>query len=147
MKKIVRLTEGDLIRLVKRVINEEFNLDEQLRPLSRGIVPLVKTGLKALEGQRLSPEALNSPKGQWTKKVAGFFNKYYRINLPLDGNWMNPDFRETKARYLKEKGLPVYVCKKGDGYCNDAYAGEVTTKEDKKYYEVLKQDMSKLGIR
>ena len=117
MKKIVKLTESDLTRIVKRIIKEQ------------------------LESQQL-----NTPKGQLTKKVAEFFNKYYKINLPVDGNWMNPEFNKTMERYLKEKSIPVYVCRKGDGYCNDAYAGEVTTKEDDKYFDVLKQDMSKLGL-
>ena len=117
MKKIVRLTERDLARIVNRVIKEQIESNQ-----------------------------LNSPKGQQTKKIGEFFNKYYKTNLPLDGNWMNPEFNKTMEKYLKEKGIPVYVCKKGDGYCDDDYAGEVTTKEVNKYYDILKQDMSKLGM-
>jgi hypothetical protein len=93
---------------------------------------------------KLSSEQLNSLKGQHTKKMSDFFNKYYKITLPLDGNWKNPDYNKTMERYLKEKKLPVWVCKAGDGYCNDADSGEITTK-DKNFKNIFNQDLAKLN--
>ena len=116
-KRIVRLTETDLTRIVNRVIKEQLQSNQ-----------------------------LNSPYAQQTKKIAEFFNKYYKTNLRLDGNWMNPEYGKTMEKYLKEKGIPVYVCQKGDGWCNDSYAGQITTKELEKFYNTLKQDMGKLGM-
>ena len=96
MGKVIRLTESDLTRIVKRVIKEQLNA-----------------------------EALNSPKGEYTKKFKQVFNKLYNTNFPIDGNWKVANYNETMSRYIKDKGIPVYVCKKGDGYCNDVDAGEV----------------------
>ena len=95
-----------------------------------------------LKQQTLSPQALSSYKAQDTKEQAAFFNKYYKLNLPLDGNWTNVDFNNTVGRYLKEKNIPIWVCKKGDGYCNDDDAGQITTKENIK--SAMEQDSGKL---
>jgi hypothetical protein len=94
---------------------------------------------------KLGPEQLNSLKGQDTKKKSEFFNKYYKTNLPLDGNWLNPDYNKTMERYLKEKNLPVWVCKGGDGYCNDTDNGEVITKDYKNFKTIFNQDLAKLN--
>jgi uncharacterized protein YifE (UPF0438 family) len=47
-------------------------------------------------------------------------------------------------KYIEEKKLPLGVCKKGDGYCNDAYEGEVYTKSIKELDNFMKQDMNVL---
>jgi len=75
--------------------------------------------------QTLEPNQLSSPKAQQTKKFQEIFNKKYNANIPVDGNWLNPKYNEFMSKYITEKGLTPYVCKKGDGYCNDTDAGEV----------------------
>ncbi len=118
MKKTIRLTESDLTRLVKRIIKEQSTT--------------------------FTPEMLNSPKGQITKQFKQVFNKLYKTNFPLDGNWKVKGYNETMSRYVKDKGLPVYVCKKGDGYCSDDQEGEVGTDEQntKKLFDFMKSDLS-----
>lgn len=92
--------------------------------------------------QSLDSKQLSSPKGMDTKEWSKFFNKHYKLNLPVDGNWMNPDYNKTMERYIKEKGLTLSVCKKGDGYCHDDNAGEVYTKDLKGLYNAKKSDES-----
>jgi hypothetical protein len=119
MKKIVRLTESDLIRLVNKVINEQSST--------------------------MTPDMLNSPKGQHTKKFKQVFNKLYKTNFPIDGNWMDKKYNETMAKYIKDKGLPVYVCKKNDDYCGNGSEGEVTVYEEEnvgKLFDFLRADLS-----
>jgi hypothetical protein len=93
---------------------------------------------------KLSAEQLNSPKGQYTKKWQTFFNQYYKLTLPVDGNWMSSAYNNAMKKYIEEKKFPVYICKKGDGYCNDAYEGEVVTKQSG-LNDLMKQDMAKLS--
>jgi len=115
MKKVIKLTESDLMRIVKRVISEEFTTD-----------------------------MANSRKAQGTKRYQQVFNKLYKTNFPLDGNWTDKKFNDTMMRYIKDKGLTPYVCKKGDGFCNDDAEGEVTVynKEDfEKLYAFVSQDL------
>jgi hypothetical protein len=92
----------------------------------------------------LGPERLSSPAGQQNKKHSEFFNKYYKLNLPIDGNWLNPEFSKAMERYLKEKNIPIWKCKKGDGYCPDEEDGVITTKDLKSFYSSIKQDIAKL---
>lgn len=79
--------------------------------------------------QSLSSESLNSPKGLDTKEWSQFFNKHYKLNLPVDGNWMNPDYNKAMERYITEKGFDLSVCKKGDGYCPEGEEGVVYTRD------------------
>jgi hypothetical protein len=97
-------------------------------------------GLYEMVGDKLSPEGLQSPKAQGTKDQATFLNYYYGTNLPsaTTGSWTDKDFNDTLKKFMEEKGIPVWICKKGDGYCADGDEGEVTTKEMDK----LKQSMS-----
>jgi len=83
-------------------------------------------------GEPLTPEAAGSQKAQFTKKKAQFLNSYYNINLSAaqTGNWQDKDFNDTLKKYMEEKQIPVWVCKKGDGYCNDDAEGEITAKGD-----------------
>lgn len=74
--------------------------------------------------------AVASKKTQQNKRMANFFNKLYKINLPLDGNEMNKEYMKAFGRFCQEYKIPTYTCKKGDGYCNDAHAGELTIKDD-----------------
>ncbi len=74
--------------------------------------------------------AIESKRAQQTKRMANFFNKLYKINLPLDGNPMNKEYMKAFGRFCQEQKILTYTCKKGDGYCNDAHAGELTIKDD-----------------
>ena len=98
--------------------------------------------------QVLGPERLSSRLGQITKQTSEFFNKYYKLNLPVDGNWLNPEYNKTMERYLKEKNIPIWVCKKGDGYCsNDGEDdGVITTKEIKRLRDSIAQDSAKQQV-
>jgi len=84
-------------------------------------------------GEKLTPRNLQSPKSQDTKKTASFLNSYYNINLnaATTGNWRDKDYNEYLKKFMEEKGISVWICKKGDGYCADdgSQDGEVTTKE------------------
>lgn len=82
-------------------------------------------------GDAMTPESSKSPKSMDTREMAKFLNSYYKINLnaATTGNWSDKDYNETLKKFMEEKGITVWVCKKGDGYCNDNDEGEVTTKE------------------
>jgi hypothetical protein len=99
-------------------------------------------GLYEKVGEKLTPEMLNSPKAQSTKKSAQFLNSYYNIklNAATTGSWTDKDYNDTLKKFMEEKGISVWVCKKGDGYCSEdgSDEGEVTTKEIDK----LKQAMT-----
>jgi hypothetical protein len=90
-------------------------------------------------GDKLSAEELVSKKGDFTKRVASVLNKHYGINLSASatGSWTDKDYNDTLKKFMEEKGIAVWVCKKGDGWCHDDDEGEVTTK-DEKFWEVLK---------
>jgi hypothetical protein len=100
-------------------------------------------GLYEMVGDKLSAQALQSPKSQGTKDQATFLNYYYGTNLSsaTTGSWTDKDFNDTLKKFMEEKGIPVWICKKGDGYCADGDEGEVTTKEMDK----LKQSMNLQG--
>ena len=88
-------------------------------------------------GEKLSPERLQSPKAEDTKKMATFLNSYYKINLSAatTGSWTDKDYNETLKKFMEEKGIPVWVCKKGDGWCgtdDGSSDGEISTKEIEK---------------
>lgn len=73
----------------------------------------------------INEQMSSSPKGEETKKFQQLFNKIYKTRFPIDGNWKDKTYNSTMMRYIKDKGLSMYVCKKGDGYCSDAQEGEV----------------------
>jgi len=100
-------------------------------------------GLYEMVGDKLSPQSLQSPKAQGTKDQATFLNYYYGTNLSsaTTGSWTDKDFNDSLKKFMEEKGIPVWICKKGDGYCADGDEGEVTTKEMDK----LKQSMNLQG--
>lgn len=85
-------------------------------------------GLYETIGVKLGQEQLNSPKAQNTKKIATALNTYYKINLgaATTGQWTDKDYNDTLKRFMDEKKIPVWVCKKGDGYCHDEDEGEIT---------------------
>jgi hypothetical protein len=99
-------------------------------------------GLYEKVGDQLTPDMSKSPRAQYTKRFATFLNQYYKINLPsaTTGNWKDQDYNDTLKKFMEEKGIQVWVCKKGDGYCREdgADEGEVTAKEIDK----LKQAMN-----
>ena len=35
MKKVIRLTESDLVRLVKRVVSEQYSMDQEQLPINK----------------------------------------------------------------------------------------------------------------
>ena len=121
MKKIIRLTEGELIKLVKRVISEKI-------------------------GDKPTSDMLNSQKGKQTIESKKFYNKYYKLNLPLDGDWNTKEFNDVKLRYYKEKGITPWICKPNDGWCGSNDDGEVTTKEFEKLDKFIKDDTNKLSM-
>jgi hypothetical protein len=94
-------------------------------------------------GEKLTPESLNSKKAQNTKKIATSLNSYYKINLSAaqTGSWTDKDYNDTLKKFMEEKGIQVWICKKGDGWCsNDGNdEGEVTTKELDKLYAAFSQ--------
>ena len=49
------------------------------------------------------------------------------------------DYNDTLKKFMEEKGISVWVCKKGDGYCREdgADEGEVTTKELDKFKQAM----------
>ena len=100
-----------------------FIITEEERKRIRGLYEMV--------GDKLSPQSLQSPKAQNIKKQSLFLNQYYTMNLSsaTTGSWTDKDFNDTLKKFMEEKGVPVHICKKGDGYCADADEGEVTTKE------------------
>lgn len=49
----------------------------------------------SIQEEALAKGNLVSKKGELTKKMANFFNKHYRMNLPLDGNWQNPEYTQS----------------------------------------------------
>jgi hypothetical protein len=96
-------------------------------------------GLYEIVGEKLSPQALQSPYAQQTKKEASFLNQYYKINLSAatTGSWTDKDFNDTLKKFMEEKNIPVWICKKGDGYCHDDSEGQVTTKDINKLRQVM----------
>ena len=84
-------------------------------------------------GEKLSSDSLNSKKAEATRKEATFLNSYYKINLgaATTGSWTDKDFNDYLKKFMEEKGISVWVCKKGDGWCRDdgSDEGEITTKE------------------
>jgi hypothetical protein len=64
-----------------------------------------KKQILSLYVEQLTPEELDSPKGIEAKLWKEFFNYYYRLNLPLDSDWSNPEFNEAMKRYIDEKGF------------------------------------------
>ena len=95
-------------------------------------------------GDPLPQQTQNIPEFEYTKKVAAFLNSYYNINLPAanTGNYNDKDYNDTLKNFMEEKDIPVWICKKGDGYCNDMDEGIVTTKDlDKLFKEMpIKSD-------
>ena len=112
-----------------------FIITEEERKRIRGLYEMV--------GDKLSPQSLQSPKAQNIKKQSLFLNQYYTMNLSsaTTGSWTDKDFNDTLKKFMEEKGIPVWICKKGDGYCADGDEGEVTTKEMYK----LRQSMNLQG--
>jgi len=103
-----------------------------------------------VQEEALSKGNLTSKKGEHTKKMANFFNKHYKLNLPLDGNWKNPEYTKAFVRFCTEKQIQTWTCKKGDGYCSDEQAGEVTVKDPiakAKFDKILKNSLLTLLMK
>jgi hypothetical protein len=98
-------------------------------------------GLYERIGETLTPESSTSPKSMDTKEMAKFLNSYYKINLDAatTGSWTDKDYNESLKKFMEEKGISVWTCKKGDGWCsqdgNDE--GEITTKETGKLRQAM----------
>ena len=135
----IRLTETQLKEYIGKIVSEQ-NVQQQpqvQRPQVQQQKP--QSGM--------TQAMLNSPYGKETKIWSDFFNKYYKMNLPVDGNWKNPEYNKTLARYYKEKNIPVYVCQTNDSYCGSGSEGVVTTKDKTggELRAIRQQDMTKLG--
>jgi hypothetical protein len=72
-----------------------------------------------------------------------FFNQYYKLNLPLNGDWQTKEYNDVMKRYIEEKGLPVWICKENDGWCGPGDEGEVTTKQLEEMGNFIQQDKAK----
>ena len=85
------------------------------------------------------PKRYNHVKLKGQKKWASFLNQYYKINLSAatTGSWTDKDFNDALKKFMEEKDIPVWICKKGDGYCHDDDEGEVTTKEWDKFKDAM----------
>jgi hypothetical protein len=79
--------------------------------------------------QEATPPKTESKESIQNKRMANFFNKLYKMNLPLDGNGKNPEYIKAFTRYCGEKKITTHICKKGDGFCSDLQAGEITVKD------------------
>jgi hypothetical protein len=94
-------------------------------------------------GEPLGTTQQNSPKGKSVIEMKKFFNQYYKLNLPLNGDWQTKEYNDVIKRYIEEKKLQVWVCSTGDGYCPDNSDGEVTTKQLGELNNFIKQDKAK----
>ena len=74
--------------------------------------------------------AVASKQATAVKRTANFFNKIYKMNLPLDGNPKNKEYMKAFGRFCQEYKITTWTCKKGDGFCSDAQEGEITIKDD-----------------
>jgi hypothetical protein len=90
---------------------------------------IFESHIDPIQEAELGKERLASKKGTINKKMANFFNKYYKMNLPLDGNWKNPEYIKAFTRFCTENKIQTWTCKPGDGWCSDEQAGEVTVKD------------------
>lgn len=133
-KKTIRLTESQLKEYISKIVSEQPQVQ---RPQVQQQKP--QSGM--------TQAMLNSPYAKETKIWSDFFNKYYKMNLPVDGNWKNPNYNKTLERYYKEKNIPVYVCQTNDSYCGSGSEGVVTTKDKTggELRAIRQQDMTKLG--
>lgn len=103
-----------------------------------------------VQEEALTKDNMASKKAENNKKMANFFNKHYKLNLPLDGNWKNPEYTKAFVRFCTEQKIQTWTCKKGDGYCSDAQEGEVTIKDPiakGKFDKILKNSLLTLLMK
>jgi hypothetical protein len=87
MKKIIRLTESDLVRLVKRVISETKPLPKRSKKMNESVL-----GILAIGGLALGASALyQQSKRMWSKHITG--SKYKPTGI--DENVYNEEKEET----------------------------------------------------
>ena len=129
---------NDLSEDVKNHIREQHTGGKQLMienfdKLVNNKLGTVNTLITEKIGDTLSGQALSSQMAQGVKKEAQFLNAYYKINPPLKsattGSWTDKDYNDYLKKFMEEKGIPVWICKTGDGYCPDGSDGEVATKD------------------
>jgi hypothetical protein len=142
----IRLTETQLKQYISKIVSEQ-TVPNAVKPQPQVQQPTQPAPQQQKPQSGMTQKMLNSPKGQDTKVWSQFFNKYYKMNLPVDGNWMNPEYNKTLTRYFKEKNIPVYVCQANDSYCGSGSEGVVTTKDKTgdELRAMRQQDMTKLG--
>ena len=80
MKKIVRLTESDLTRIVKRVINED--IEEQYKREAR--IELYRLGYTPLVLSFLSAKELANKLREENKRRFGSYDEWERLAKKLD---------------------------------------------------------------
>jgi hypothetical protein len=83
-------------------------------------------------GEPLPADVLTSKKAGYTKKVAKVLNTKYGLNLitATTGDWQNTDYNNTLKKFMEENGIPVHICKTGDGWCPNDSDGVVTAGPD-----------------
>lgn len=87
MKKVIKLTERDLMKIVKRVINEQSTLESKLR--DRGFIDAQNTGGKKVLVKK-------------TEKLGSFFFEFKNGGCVL--NVLNPSNQTITTFKLKRKG-------------------------------------------
>jgi hypothetical protein len=82
MKKIVRLTESDLVRLVKKVINEQRPLNKKLDPKKLEVVTRLRNEILKKYGCGKQSDTFDSLVEKYQKAVN---NAYEKEMLKVDG--------------------------------------------------------------
>jgi hypothetical protein len=110
MKKIIRLTESDLTRIVRRVIMEQGTInngqpdnrtDEEIRNLANLIDSIVKKFVEIYpdktESEQLKKRSLNSVKAEYANALDMFFKRNGFTNGYLDST--PSDYVSYKTQY------------------------------------------------
>ena len=101
MKKVIRLTESDLMRIVRRVINEQTNglTPDKINTLSTtstedGVPGMIKSGILSYKDEQGTPITID------LTSISG------AANIRLAGN-VNVDVNSTLFGYLSEYNLTL----------------------------------------
>jgi hypothetical protein len=82
MKKVIRLTESDLVRLVKKVINEQRPLNKKLDPKKLEVVTRLRNEILKKYGCGKQSDTFDSLVEKYQKAVN---NAYEKEMLKVDG--------------------------------------------------------------
>lgn len=123
MKKVVRLTESDLIRIVKRVISEETQTTN-VDTLSNEIVKMLQDAIEGLafdtqeKANKCAKAVYKIPTKQvyeLVKRKLGknFIMEYVHEDLSINGMFMNQD--QPWANTLRQMGKYLSKFNQGEG--------------------------------